>query len=68
MVHKPVYLKGLLHFDLSISERFDDEYLWHVKRLYGVEVYQKPELFHIFRMPFMKSQQIRLYQVYLSLQ
>lgn len=43
-VHKPVYLRGLLHFDLSISERFDDEYQRLVKRLYGIELYQKPGL------------------------
>lgn len=43
-VHKPAYLKGLLHFDLSISERYDDEYQRLVKRLYGIEIYQKPEL------------------------
>lgn len=43
-VHKPVYLKGLLHFDLSVSERYDDEYQRLVKRLYGIEIYQKPEL------------------------
>ncbi|WP_273327849.1 SEFIR domain-containing protein [Vallitalea guaymasensis] len=43
-VYKPVYLNGLLHFDLSISERYDDEYQRLVKRLYGIEIYQKPEL------------------------
>ena len=43
-VHKPAYLKGLLHFDLSISDQYDDEYQRLVKRLYGIEVYQKPEL------------------------
>lgn len=43
-IHKPAYLKGLLHFDLSLSERYDDEYQRLVKRLYGIEIYQKPEL------------------------
>ena len=43
-VHKPAYLKGLLHFDLSISERYDNEYQRLVKRLFGIETYQKPEL------------------------
>lgn len=43
-VHKPAYLKGLLHFDISINERYDDEYQRLVKRLYGIEIYQKPEL------------------------
>jgi hypothetical protein len=43
-VHKPTYLKGLLHFDLSISGQYDDEYQRLVKRLYGIEIYRKPEL------------------------
>lgn len=43
-IPKPHYLKGLLHFDLSVEEKYDDEYQRLVKRLYGVEVYIKPEL------------------------
>lgn len=43
-VHKPAYLRGLLHFDLSIGERYDDEYQRLVKRLFGIETYQKPDL------------------------
>jgi len=43
-VHKPAYLQGLLHFDLSIAEQYDYEYQRLVKRLYGIETYEKPEL------------------------
>ena len=43
-VCKPTYLKGRLHFDLSIPEKYDDEYCRLVKKLYGVEVYKKPEV------------------------
>lgn len=43
-VPKPHYLKGILHFDLSIAEKYDDEYQRLVKRLYGVEIYARPEL------------------------
>lgn len=43
-VYKPTYLKGLLHFDLSLAEGYDDEYQRLVKRLYGIEIYQKPTL------------------------
>lgn len=43
-VYKPTYLKGLLHFDLSVSVRYDEEYQRLVKRLYGIEIYIKPEL------------------------
>lgn len=43
-VPKPHYLKGLLHFDLSNPDRFDEEYQRLVKRLYGVEIFVKPEL------------------------
>lgn len=43
-VPKPHYLKSLLHFDLSIPERYEEEYQRLVKRLYGVEIYEKPEL------------------------
>ena len=41
---KPTYLKALLHFDLSKDESFDIEYQRLVKRLYGVEIYAKPQL------------------------
>lgn len=43
-IHKPTYLKGLLHFDLSLSEQYDTEYQRLVKRLYGIEIFQKPEI------------------------
>lgn len=43
-IHKPAYLKGLLHFDLSIDENYNTEYQRLVKRLYGVEIYEKPKL------------------------
>ena len=43
-VPKPAYLKGLLHFDLSLSENYDSEYQRLVRRLYGIESYQKPEI------------------------
>ena len=43
-VCKPTYLMGRLHFDLSLADRYDYEYLRLVKTLYGEEVYQKPEL------------------------
>lgn len=43
-IPKPAYLKRLLHFDLSIDERFDEEYQRLVQSLYGVEIYKKPEL------------------------
>ena len=41
---KPTYLQGRLHFDLSLPEKYDEEYQRLVKRLYGEEVYPKPEL------------------------
>ncbi|MBR2944607.1 MAG: TIR domain-containing protein [Clostridia bacterium] len=41
---KPVYLKNLLHFDLSEYEKYNEEYQRLVKRLYGVEIYNKPNL------------------------
>ena len=40
----PVYLKGLLYFDLSKPESYDEEYQRLVKRLYGIEIMKKPEL------------------------
>ena len=43
-VCKPTYLQTRLHFDLSIPERYDEEYKRLVKTLYGEEVYPKPEL------------------------
>ncbi len=43
-IPKPHYLRGILHFDLSIAENYDNEYKKLVKRLYGVEVYVRPEL------------------------
>lgn len=43
-VCKPQYLKGLLHFDLSILEESDNEYQRMVRFLYGIETYKEPEL------------------------
>lgn len=43
-VPKPIYLKGLLHFDLSVGDRYDEEYQRLVKRLYGIEIVKRPEL------------------------
>lgn len=43
-VCKPTYLKALLHFDLSKEESYDFEYQRLVKRLYGIEIYAKPQL------------------------
>lgn len=43
-VHKPAYLEGRLHFDLSKPEKYDDEYRRIVKSLYGEETYPKPEI------------------------
>ena len=43
-VSKPAYLKGTLHFDLSREDKYSKEYERLVRRLYGVEVYEKPEL------------------------
>lgn len=43
-IHKPPFLKGLLHFDLSLSETYNEEYQRLVRRLYGIETYKKPEL------------------------
>lgn len=41
---KPIFLKGLLHFDLTNEERYLEEFQRIVKRLYGIEIYAKPEL------------------------
>lgn len=43
-VCKPTFLQGRLHFDLSIKEDYDNTYQRLVKKLYGEEVYRKPEL------------------------
>ena len=43
-VCKPKYLVSRLHFDLSIAESFDSEYMRLVKTLYGVDSYVKPEI------------------------
>lgn len=43
-IQKPVYLKSILHFDLSYEEKYFDEYQRLVKKLYGIEIYSKPEL------------------------
>lgn len=43
-VPKPTYLKGLLHFDLSREDTYDEEYQRLVKRLYGIEIVRKPKL------------------------
>lgn len=43
-VCKPTYLQNRLHFDLSVDEKYDNEYLRLVKTLYGEEIYHKPEL------------------------
>ncbi len=41
---KPTYLQSRLHFDLTDSDKYDQEYSRLVKKLYGVEVYEKPTL------------------------
>ncbi len=43
-VCKPTYLQGRLHFDLTIEEKYDEEYHRLVKSLYGEETYVKPQL------------------------
>ena len=43
-VCKPTYLQTKLHFDLSLSEKYDNEYKRLIKKLYGIEVYEKPQL------------------------
>lgn len=43
-VCKPTYLKEHLHFDFSIDDTYNSEYLRLVKTLYGEAVYPKPEL------------------------
>lgn len=43
-IPKPQYLKTMLHFDLSQEEKYDSEYQRLVKRLYGIEIVENPEL------------------------
>lgn len=43
-VCKPTYLQHRLHFDLSLPEKYQDNYTRLVRKLYGVETYKKPEL------------------------
>lgn len=43
-VCKPQYLKGLLHFDLSLPDTYDTEYQRMVRSLYGIETYKEPDL------------------------
>lgn len=43
-IPKPQYLKTMLHFDLSQEENYDLEYQRLVKRLYGIEIIEKPKL------------------------
>ena len=43
-IPKPQYLKTMLHFDVSQDEKYDLEYQRLVKRLYGIEIVEKPEL------------------------
>lgn len=43
-VCKPTYLEGRLHFDLTVPDKYDFEYTRLVKKLYGEEVYPKPDL------------------------
>lgn len=43
-IPKPIYLKGIFHFDLTIEEKYDAEYQRLVRTLYGIETYKKPEL------------------------
>ena len=41
---KPVYLKGALHFDLSLEDSYNKEYIRLVRYLYGKTTFRKPEL------------------------
>lgn len=43
-VCKPQYLNGLLHFDLSMPDKYDIEYRRMVRTLYGIDTYKEPEL------------------------
>ena len=40
---KPTYLQNRLHFDLTIEEKYDEEYQRLIRKLYGVDTYVKPE-------------------------
>lgn len=41
---KPLYINSRYHFDLSIAEKYADEYKKLVRYLYGIKVYPEPEL------------------------
>ena len=41
---KPTFLRGLLHFDLTNDEKYPVEFQRLVKRLFGNDVYEKPEI------------------------
>ena len=41
---KPTYLQSRYHFDLSLSETYDNQYKMLIKALYGVESFIKPDL------------------------
>ncbi len=43
-IYKPAYLQPTLHIDLSDADTYDENFQYLVKRLYGVEIYKKPEL------------------------
>ncbi len=43
-VCKPTYLVTRFHIDLSVAEKYDEEYKKLVRRLYGIETYEKPPL------------------------
>ncbi len=46
-VCKPVYLRSSFHVDLSLPDEFESNYQFLVKKLFGVDVYQKPSLGNI---------------------
>ncbi len=41
---KPVYLKSKLHFDLTVQDKYEYEYMRLVRTLYGEPTYAKPEV------------------------
>lgn len=43
-IYKPTFLNGLLHFDLSVEETYYSEFQRLVKRLFGIEILEKPAL------------------------
>lgn len=43
-IYKPTFLKQIFHFDLSIDENYSTEFQRLVKRLFGIEIIEKPEL------------------------